>query len=189
MMSKEMTVNLVAHIDQEAVAAARDELMAEIQKFNLVGMIAEFHEKFGLEYSGAPRQLQPEVSQFRQMFHMEEAREYAGCAATGDMHGMLDALVDQVYVCLGTAYLHGFDFNEAFRRVHEANMKKVRAMHAGESKRGSSFDVVKSEGWTAPDLTDLVDVCGTCSKFADNGARCPYVGRGGIEHCDDWERA
>jgi len=36
-------------------------------------------------------------------------------------------------------------------------MKKVRAATDGsDSKRGSSLDVVKPEGWIAPDLSDLV---------------------------------
>ncbi len=69
---------------------------------------------------------------------------------------MLDALVDQVYIALGTAYLHGFNFNEAWRRVHEANMKKARVSSAVESRHGSAYDIVKPEGWTAPDHTDLV---------------------------------
>jgi predicted HAD superfamily Cof-like phosphohydrolase len=68
----------------------------------------------------------------------------------------LDALVDLAYVVLGTAYLHGFRFNEAWRRVHAANMAKVRAERAEQSARGSTFDVVKPPGWKPADLSDLV---------------------------------
>lgn len=50
----------------------------------------------------------------------------------------------------------GFNFREAWRRVHEANMGKVRARRAQDSTRGSVFDVVKPPGWVAPDLSDLV---------------------------------
>jgi hypothetical protein len=36
-------------------------------------------------------------------------------------------------------------------------MKKVKALRDEESTRGvAAFDVVKPEGWTAPDLSDLV---------------------------------
>jgi len=86
----------------------------------------------------------------------EEWQEYCDAHVVDDLEGMLDALVDLTYVVLGTAYLHGFDFNEAFRRVHEANMKKVRAEAKTDSKRGTAYDVVKPEGWTPPDLGDLV---------------------------------
>ncbi len=67
-----------------------------------------------------------------------------------------DALIDLVYVALGTAYLHGFPFDLGWRRVHEANMKKVRATNAAQSARNSTHDVVKPPGWTAPTLDDLV---------------------------------
>lgn len=88
-------------------------------------------------------------------FMFEELQEYCDASATNDLEGMLDALVDLTYVVLGTAYLHGFDFNEAFRRVHEANMKKIRAVSKHDSKRGTSYDVVKPAGWEPADLSDL----------------------------------
>lgn len=75
---------------------------------------------------------------------------------TDHLEGMLDGLVDLVYVALGTAQLHGFNFSEAWNRVHEANMTKVRVQRPNESKRNSIFDVVKPPGWVAPSHRDLV---------------------------------
>jgi predicted HAD superfamily Cof-like phosphohydrolase len=100
----------------------------------------------------------------------EELNEYKKSVAMGagsqlldpdnvhsHMAQALDGLVDLVYVALGTAYLHGFDFREAWRRVHFANMNKVRASQDGsDSKRGSSYDVIKPPGWRPPDHSDLV---------------------------------
>jgi hypothetical protein len=37
-------------------------------------------------------------------------------------------------------------------------MKKVRALRAVDSQRGSTYDVVKPSGWVAPDLSDLVNI-------------------------------
>lgn len=82
-----------------------------------------------------------------------------------NLHDFLDGLVDLVYVTLGTAYLHGLFhdhmnsqlptiFEDAWRRVQEANMQKVRA--TVETKRGTTFDVVKPEGWKAPDFSNLL---------------------------------
>lgn len=102
--------------------------------------------------------------------------------SASDLHEALDALVDLQYVLLGTAYLMGFFkevrlveeviedpdslphpmerfttiFEEAWARVQKANMSKVRAKSAGESKRNSSFDVVKPKGWKPPNFTDLL---------------------------------
>lgn len=123
---------------------------------DLYQAIHEFHTKFGLEKPPAPKLLGEEASDFRIQFLYEEVNEYCDASAVNDKAGMLDALVDLVYVALGTAYLHGFDFNTAFQRVHEANMQKVRANRPEQSKRGTSLDVVKPHGWQPPNLEDLV---------------------------------
>jgi predicted HAD superfamily Cof-like phosphohydrolase len=119
--------------------------------------IIDFHEKFQLIYSGKPRRLPDDLSEFRIKFLKEELQEYIRAVDLDDFPDQLDALVDLAYVTLGTAYLHGFNFNEAWRRVHRANMMKIRAMRPEDSTRGNHrFDIVKPKGWTAPDLTDLV---------------------------------
>ncbi len=131
--------------------------------FDIQRDVLEFHKKFCLRYPGRPRQLPPEVAVFRKKFMEEELQEYKDAVncrerggERGDLEGQLDALVDLIYVAAGTAHLHGFNLKEAWRRVHEANMKKVRADDKGQSKRDSAMDVIKPEGWVAPDLSDLV---------------------------------
>lgn len=115
--------------------------------------IEAFHIKYQLQYKDRPRFLPEELSGFRIRFLEEEFEEYL---LANTLEDKFDALIDLVYVALGTAYLHGFDFEEGWNRVHAANMAKVRAQMADESKRGTKFDVVKPEGWTPPDLSDLV---------------------------------
>lgn len=120
--------------------------------------IAAFHEKFKLApVSGSPGSLAPEVVAFRIGFMKEELAEFEKAVVSGDAEGQLDALVDLVYVALGTAYLSRFPFVTAWERVHYANMQKVRAEKAEDSKRGASFDVVKPLGWKAPTHDDLVE--------------------------------
>ena len=68
----------------------------------------------------------------------------------------LDACVDLSVFAMGTAERQGFDFNKAWSRVHAANMAKELATKASDSKRDFEIDLVKPEGWQAPDLTDLV---------------------------------
>lgn len=53
---------------------------------------------------------------------------------------------------------YNFPFLEAWSRVQLANMSKVRATSAEQSKRGSTHDVVKPPGWVAPSHTDLVEI-------------------------------
>lgn len=126
---------------------------------DMLGMVREFHEKFELRYDGPPRQLPGDMGKFRRDFMLEEIDEHFNAEYDSDLEKQLDALVDLAYVLFGTAYLQGFTpekFYEAFRRVHAANMLKVRALKAEDSKRGSTYDVVKPEGWQPPDLSDLV---------------------------------
>lgn len=136
--------------------------------------VAAFHEKFGLAYNGKPRDLRTEVENngntlydFRLGFMREEIDEYedeeealtlARKASDEEeialrLHKQLDALVDAVYVIVGTAYLQFGPkvWNAAWDRVQAANMAKVRTERAADSKRGSGFDVIKPAGWVEPD--------------------------------------
>jgi len=151
-----------------------------MELFDPIRDVEEFHRKFGLEYHGKPRVLPPSLAKFREKFMREELSEYMRAVEGAkvelknrslsfddevayNLEHALDALVDLTYVILGTAHLHGFDFKEAWRRVHEANMSKVRASNRAQSKRKSSADVIKPPGWTAPRLRTLV------SDHAHNG--------------------
>lgn len=87
-----------------------------------------------------------------------------------------DGLVDLVYVAVGTALMHGFPFNRIWRAVQAANMSKVRStgcrfeasradrarcvwcglLEQTHSKRGSTLDVVKPEGWGPPDVKAIL---------------------------------
>lgn len=140
--------------------------------------IREFHTKMGVAYDGDPRPLSGGLNRaaielikagvdqlrrtsdgdwlpFRVGFLFEEVLEYVDAARSADLAGQLDALVDLIYVALGTAHAQGLPIEEAWARVHAANLKKERGTREN-SKRRSPFDVVKPAGWTAPDLSDLV---------------------------------
>ena len=122
------------------------------------GEVGQFHTKFGLPVSqGTPRTVDPEVLEFRIKFLREELDEFEAGAKEGDHAQMFDALLDLVYVALGTAHYFGYPWHEGWRLVQCANMSKVRAQADGsDSKRGSSFDVVKPPGWTPPDIEKLL---------------------------------
>ena len=124
-----------------------------------------------------PREVTTDLLAFRTKFMLEELREFITAAGldvelnvmTGDMvvhvperplvyhPDMFDALLDLVYVAMGTAHLLGYPWQEGWDAVQKANMEKVRAAKDGsDSKRASAWDVVKPKGWRAPDIRGIL---------------------------------
>ncbi len=85
-----------------------------------------------------------------------------------NLEDALDGLIDLQYVLLGTADLMGFShpgpgkfanmsiWQEAWNRVHNANMKKEPVVNAKESARGFNIDLKKPIGWLKPQFKDLL---------------------------------
>ena len=53
---------------------------------------------------------------------------------------LLKELCDLVYVCVGTAISFGYDFDTAFRRVHESNMTKTGGIVSGKLTKGENYN-------------------------------------------------
>lgn len=123
--------------------------------------VGDFHEKFGLRRSDKGdneiQEIDEDLLKFRLKFLWEELDEFEAGLKVEDHAQMFDALLDLVYVAMGTAHLLGYPWQDGWNAVQHANMQKVRAAKDGsDSKRGSSFDVVKPEGWTAPDIEAIL---------------------------------
>jgi predicted HAD superfamily Cof-like phosphohydrolase len=122
--------------------------------------VRAFHEKFGQPYNRLPRELPRDLWDFRYNFLHEELSEYHSAMIHRDLEKQFDALIDLMYVAAGTAYLHGFRMPEGWDRVQAANMAKVAAKSADESRaasgRGSTYDIIKPPGWKPADLKDLL---------------------------------
>ena len=141
-------------------------------RHNLFEDIQEFHTKFELPPLDKPGFLSIELMRFRINFIREELQEfidawdsylfnenntaYPEYYAHIHIEQAFDALIDLTYVTLGTAYLMGLPFNDGWKEVHHCNMQKVRAKIESDSKRGSTYDVVKPEGWQAPNLEKFI---------------------------------
>ena len=124
---------------------------------DLLGDINRFHNKFGFEKNGTVSIPENnELVNFRTSFLLEELAEYSQAITKKDTAGALDALVDIVYIALGTAWLFNLPFEKAWKEVQTANMKKVRAKSKSK-KRGTAFDVIKPKGWQAPNIDQIVE--------------------------------
>jgi predicted HAD superfamily Cof-like phosphohydrolase len=119
-------------------------------------MVADFHKKFGLEPTNQPDFPFEEIWILKNNHMQEELNEIRAAAINGNLEEYFDGLIDLVYVALGAAYLANLPFEQGFLRVHQANMTKIRALRQEDSKRGSTYDIVKPAGFVAPTLTDLI---------------------------------
>lgn len=120
--------------------------------------VLAFQQKFEIPMATEPSFLDSAAFEFRYGFMHEELSEFESAHTNKDMHGTADALVDLAYVIHGTALMMGLPWSLLWEEVQRKNMQKVRAAHAGESKRGSALDVVKPAGWTPPDHTAALGV-------------------------------
>tara|TARA_R110002012_G_scaffold215674_3_gene386702 strand:+ start:4594 stop:4986 length:393 start_codon:yes stop_codon:yes gene_type:complete len=118
----------------------------------MLKLIKEMHNKFGI--TSEKVKFSDEEKKFRICAMQEELDEYKEANTKEDQ---LDALVDLVVFAFGTAERQGMleVFEEAFKRVMKANCQK----EIGQNQKRGSFqlDLVKPKGWTAPDLSDLVE--------------------------------
>jgi predicted HAD superfamily Cof-like phosphohydrolase len=140
------------------VIEPRPEVYAGLPLSEAVKAVGEFQQIMGQGYTGPPRELPASLASLRMKLVLEEAKELCQAIERGELHEQLDAIVDLMYVAIGTATQAGMGdvLWAAFYRVHRANMAKVPAGLRQESKRDSVRDVVKPEGWKPADLKDLV---------------------------------
>jgi len=110
----------------------------------------DFHEKFELPQTPVPSFADAEIMAFRIKFMREELNEFCVAYRQDNLTEAFDALLDLVYVVMGTAWMCNFPWNRGWEAVQQANMHKIRAKNTSESKRKSRFDVVKPVGWNPP---------------------------------------
>jgi hypothetical protein len=129
------------------------------------GDVGQFQHKFGLPsviHDGGPAPVDledPDVQerlQERFDFMKEELEEYRLAWHNDDIVEMADALVDLVYVAMGTAHRLGLPWEALWTVIHTSNMRKVRAADRSESKRNSPVDVIKPPDWQPPDLRTIL---------------------------------
>ena len=120
--------------------------------------IKAFSIKFELPQLRHPGFLDPDDMVYRIDFIQEELDELIDATDAGDLEGALDALVDIMYVTLGTAWLMNLPIMDAWDRVHHANMQKERVVTNTDprSKRHHHLDIVKPTDWHPPILKDLL---------------------------------
>ena len=155
--------------------------------------VGEFHRRFHLAHANdktAPRLIDHALVEYRLRFLHEELEELEEGYTKRDLAKIADALVDLVYVALGTAHLHGLPWQALWREVQRANMTKERcegdhpwvtcpvggvcaewcpgpscchrcdAPRHKHSLRGNVNDVIKPPGWRPPRVHEVLLAAG-----------------------------
>ena len=128
---------------------------------NWVKDIAEMHTKYGTNKAirSMDRAQLTSFLKFRVNFLQEELDELNEASKPGvpiDQAEVVDALIDLCVVAIGTLDAFDVDAYKAWDVVHEANMNKEVGIKESRPHPLGLPDLIKPEGWVAPDHNDNV---------------------------------
>jgi hypothetical protein len=150
--------------------------MSEHSKSKWVADISAMHTKFGVNkvLRGLDRDkleaflkfridfLQEELDEMRSALVDFQAGKVTGNKAADDT---VDALIDLCVVAIGTLDAFDVNANDAWNKVHRANMTKEVGIKESRPNPLGLPDLIKPEGWKAPSHEDNV---GMLSKVYGN---------------------
>lgn len=118
----------------------------------LIKKVKEFHYSFNVPVQHSPYIPDDAIVRLRYNLAMEELQEFVDACQVQDHVKIFDALVDQLYILIGTAHVFGMaDALEAgFAEVHRSNMTKLNA--EGKPVFREDGKIIKSELYEEPDL-------------------------------------
>ena len=115
------------------------------------------HNKFGVrdwfEENKANKALMQAYLKFSLSMCEEELNETKDAIEAKDPEEIVDGLIDMCVFAIGTLDVMGVDANKAWDRVYEANMVKSPGVKEGRPNPFGLPDLIKPEGWSAPDHT------------------------------------
>jgi predicted HAD superfamily Cof-like phosphohydrolase len=123
-------------------------------------MVTDFHEAYGLpvgtvEVKDDPTKIKPEDADRIMLREALNKEEYKELREARTKEEIMKESCDLVYVILGMFVEFGWDFHEAFSRVHASNMSKLD--EEGNPILREDGKVLKGPNYFTPDLTDLVE--------------------------------
>ena len=116
--------------------------------------VKDFQVAFGQRVGEKPELPEPEERSLRIKLLTEEFAEYTEAEIEHDLVEIADALADIIYIACGTAISYGIPLDEIFNEVHRSNMAKLVD---GKVLRREDGKIQKPEGWTAPDIKNILD--------------------------------
>lgn len=122
----------------------------------LLRKVAEFNKAFNIENQMLPTVPDQATLTLRYKLALEELEEFKEAADKEDIVGMFDALVDQLYILLGTVHACGMGIalEDGFYEVHRSNMTKLDK--DGNPIYREDGKVIKSERYDPPNLQKII---------------------------------
>ena len=125
----------------------------------MIDKVKEFNKAYGLPIGSVDpydeeRQISPEDAKAVMLRRELIAEEYKELMTAPYLDEVMKEACDLVYVVLGMFVEFGWDFDEAFARVHESNMSKLG--EDGKPIYREDGKVLKGPDFFKPDLTDLL---------------------------------
>lgn len=121
-----------------------------------VKQVGEFHKAFGVDVLEFPQFPERGRVELRQRIFQEEVDEMHNAMDKCDLIGMVDGLVDCMYVLIGTAHEFGLHniLELLFDEVHKSNMSKLD--ENGLPVKRADGKVIKSNRFVTPDLKTII---------------------------------
>lgn len=115
-----------------------------------------FQESYNSTRNLKPTLLDPTESMLRYELGKEELLEYLEACNNDDLVEITDALVDQLYILLGTMVAHGLQdiIEDVFDEVHRSNMSKLG--EDGKPIYREDGKVLKGPNFTPPNIEQFL---------------------------------
>ena len=140
-----------------------------------INQVSEFHKAFNVPIIDTPKLPSVQRCKLRHDLLQEEVNELYDASKFGDVVEVADAIIDCLYVLLGTAVEYGLSriLEKCFDEVHRSNMSKLGL--DGNPVVRHDGKVLKGENYSPPNLKQYFD--DSHSSDSENLLNIPHVGR------------
>lgn len=152
-----MLTGYFEYINDEDLDAQEYHSLMNTWSTNIFDDTMAFQQKYGL-WRKDQFGILPEEEMKVKIGHLyEELAEIDKAHKEGNIYEISDGLIDLIYVASGLLNLMNMPAQALWNDVQARNMQKIRATKDNVGKRGSTFDVIKPEGWLPPRTKDIID--------------------------------
>lgn len=152
-----MLTGYFEYINDEDLNVQEYQSLMNTWSTNIFDDTMAFQQKYGLWRKDQFGILSEEEMKVKIGHLYEELAEIDKAHKEGNIYEISDGLIDLIYVASGLLNLMNMPAQALWNDVQARNMQKIRATKDNVGKRGSTFDVIKPEGWLPPRTKDIVD--------------------------------